>query len=82
MTDTETKTHKRIDIRGEICPYTFIKSKLAIEELDSGQILEVIVNHLPAVENVPRSMENEGHEIVSVEQETPTDWKIVVKKKG
>lgn len=82
MSEQKIISDKRIDIRGEVCPYTFIKSKLAIEEMAPGQLLEVVVSHLPAVENVPRSMENEGHEVVSVEQETSSDWKIVIRKKA
>lgn len=81
MSKSKVKADKRIDIRGEVCPYTFIKSKLAIEQMESGQVLEVMVNHLPAVENVPRSMENEGNEILSVEQQTSTDWVITIRKK-
>ncbi len=81
MSEDKIEAKKKIDIRGEICPYTFIKSKLAIEEIQGGQLLEVTVNHLPAVENVPRSMENEGHEIVLVRQETASDWKIIIRKK-
>ncbi len=76
------KPERTIDIRGEICPYTYIKSKLALEEMEIGQVLEIIVNHRPAVENVPRSMENEGHEIREVTQINQTDYKIVVKKGG
>ena len=77
----QIQINRTIDIRNEMCPYTFIKSKLAIEELESGQTLQVIVNHLPAVENVPRSMENEGHEILDVSQQNDTDWAITVRKK-
>ena len=72
---------KTINIKGEVCPYTFVKSKLAIEDLKSGQILEIIVDHEPAVENVPRSMKNEGNEIVKVEKINDNDWRIVVKKR-
>lgn len=75
------KADKTLDIRGEVCPYTFVKSKLAIEQIKPGQTLEVIVDHLPAVENVPQSMENEGHTILDVEQLNERDWKILVKKK-
>jgi len=75
------KIDKTIDIKGEICPYTFVKSKLAMEELKSGQILEIILDHQPATENVPRSMKNEGNEILEVEKINDTDWRIVVKKK-
>ena len=74
------KPDKILDIRGEVCPYTFVKSKLAIEQLRSGQILEIIVNHLPAVENVPRSLENEGHKILEVKNVSDEDWHIFVKK--
>lgn len=74
--------HQKLDIRGEVCPYTFVKSKLAIEATKPGKILEILVDHLPAVENVPRSLENEGHEVLKVEQVTKTDWKILVRKSG
>lgn len=69
-----------IDLRGEVCPYTFVKSKLALEELESGQILRIVVDHLPAVENVPRSMKNEGHEVLDVCQINDSDWALTIKK--
>lgn len=70
-----------VELRHEVCPFTFIKSKLALEEMQPGQILQVIVSHAPAAENVPRSMENEGHEIISVEQSGGSEWTITVRKK-
>ena len=72
---------KTIDIKGEICPYTFVKSKLAIEDMESGQVLEIILDHQPATENVPRSMKNEGNEVLEVKKINETDWRILVKKK-
>ncbi len=71
---------KTIDLKGEVCPYTFVKSKLALEEMDLDQILEVVVDHEPAVENVPRSLKNEGQNVLAVDKINDTDWKIVVKK--
>ena len=71
---------REINLKGEVCPYTFVKSKLALEEMDEGKILRVIVDHEPAVENVPRSMENEGHEVLRVEKINESDWEIVIKK--
>jgi len=76
----EYKVDRRIDIRGDVCPYTFVKSKIALEELGSGQVLEVIVDHKPATENVPRSMENEGHKVLEVTQIDEITWKIVIQK--
>ena len=77
----ETVTVDReINIKGEVCPYTFVKSFLALEEMEVGEVLRVIVDHLPAVENVPRSLKNEGHEIVEVAQINDTDWAITIRK--
>ena len=75
------KINKSIDIRGEICPMTLVKAKLAIDDLRDGEVLEVILDHIPALENVPRSLKDEGHEILEVKKISDTDWKIVVKKR-
>ena len=76
----EHKPDKTIDLKGEVCPYTFVKSKLALEEMDLNQILKVVVDHEPAVENVPRSLTNEGQKILTVDKVNSTDWQIVIKK--
>jgi len=68
------------DLKGEVCPYTFVKSKLALEELEPGQVLRVVVDHLPAVENVPRSLDNEGHQVLEVVQINDSDWSITIRK--
>lgn len=72
--------HRRIDLKGEVCPYTFVKSKLALEEMRVGEILEVIVDHEPAVENVPKSMKNEGQKVLAVDKLNDTEWRMVFKK--
>ncbi len=69
-----------IDLRGEVCPYTFVKSKLALEEMEVGQTLRLILDHLPAVDNCPRSFKNEGQEIIGVEPINDEDWAVVVRK--
>jgi TusA-related sulfurtransferase len=76
----EIKIDKQINLKGEVCPYTYVKSKLAIEEMETGQVLEIILDHKPAVENVPRSMEDEGHKVLEVTQINETDFRIVIKK--
>jgi tRNA 2-thiouridine synthesizing protein A len=76
------KVDQELDLKGEVCPYTFVKTKLALEMMESDQVLRVIVDHLPAVENVPRSVMSEGHEILNVGQVNDTDWEIVIRKAG
>lgn len=78
----DIKIDKILDIKGEICPYTFVKSKLALEEMEDGEILKIIVDYPPATENVPRSLEKEGNDILSVEKVGEKLWEIVVRKKS
>jgi TusA-related sulfurtransferase len=76
----EFTVDKTIDIRGQICPYTFVRSKLAVEKMNVGEVLEIILDHKPAVENVPRSMENEGQKVLKIDQTGEKEWHIFVRK--
>jgi len=78
--DKEFKIDKELNIKGEVCPYTFVKTKLALETLSAGEILKIIVDHLPATENVPRSLKGEGNEVLDVSPINDTDWQIITKK--
>lgn len=71
---------RELDLKGEVCPYTFVKSKLALEEMESGQVLRVIVDHAPAVDNVPRSMQGEGHQVLGTGTVGERLWEIIVRK--
>ncbi len=51
---------KKIDIKGHVCPMTFVYTKLALEELDNGDILEVELNFRPAIKNVPENCKRQG----------------------
>ncbi|MFQ6061879.1 MAG: sulfurtransferase TusA family protein [Methanosarcinales archaeon] len=74
------KNMEEIDLRGDVCPYTFVKTKLKLEELESGDELIAIYDHAPAIENVPRSLKSEGHEILSIDEIGENLWKIRIKK--
>ena len=76
----EVKVDQELDLRGEVCPYTFVKTTLALETMEPGQVLQVVVDHLPAVKNVPRSVTYRGHEVLNVGQVNDTDWEIVIRK--
>ena len=76
----EMKVDQELNLKGEVCPYTFVKTKLALEMMEPEQVLRVIVDHLPAVENVPRSVKNDGHELLGVHQVNATDWFITIRR--
>ena len=80
MSDTYQQVAELLDLKGEVCPYTFVKSKLALEEMESGQVLRVIVDNPGSAANVPRSLSSEGHQILNVEKLNGTDWAITVQK--
>ena len=63
------KIDDTVDITDVVCPVTFVKAKVALEELDDGQILAVRMNNGEPVQNVPRSIKEEGHQILKLERQ-------------
>ena|SRR5690349_3621836 len=55
-----------VDLCGEICPFTFVRTKLALEALPFGGVLRVVVDHAPAARNIPRSATEWGQEVLAV----------------
>lgn len=76
----DIKVDKKINIKGLHCPYTFVKSKLAVEDLGIGEVLEILLDSEEAAKNIPRSMEDHGHKILKLEKINETDWIIRVRK--
>jgi Predicted redox protein, regulator of disulfide bond formation len=71
---------RELDIRGEVCPFTFVKSKLVLEQMELGQVLRVILDYPPSVENVPKSMREEGQEVLAINQLDSNTWEILIRK--
>jgi tRNA 2-thiouridine synthesizing protein A len=67
MADKEIVPDEKIDLRGVLCPINFVKTKLKLEMMDSGQVLEVILDDGEPIRSVPRSIKEEGHRVVKVE---------------
>lgn len=64
----EKKPNAALDLRGVVCPTNFVKVKLKLEEMNTGQILEILIDEGEPMANVPRSIKEEGHKIVKVEK--------------
>ena len=56
----EIKYDDAVDITDKVCPLTFVKAKVAIDELDDGEILAIRMNDGEPVQNVPRSLKDVG----------------------
>lgn len=56
---------KRMDLSGVACPFNYIKVKLALEGVNPGTRLEVLLDSGQPIKNVPQSLQNDGHKIIS-----------------
>ena len=68
------------DLRGVGCPMNLVKTKVAFSKMQSGQILGLILDDGPPINNVPRSVEREGHEIISQEKLDNGTWSLLIRK--
>jgi TusA-related sulfurtransferase len=71
-----------LDITKEHCPMTFVKTKIALEALEPGDTLELLVLKGEPLDNIPRSAEAESHTILAVEQVEGDVYKILIEKAG
>jgi tRNA 2-thiouridine synthesizing protein A len=58
-----------LDLRGVLCPINFVKTKLKLESMEEGQVLELILDSGEPMQNVPKSLKDEGHKVVEVKNE-------------
>lgn len=70
----------QVDITDKVCPLTFVKAKVAIDELDDGEIIAIRMNDGEPVQNVPRSIKEEGHQILKLVNNEDGTYTLVVKK--
>jgi tRNA 2-thiouridine synthesizing protein A len=73
------KPDETLDLKGVTCPNNFVKTKLKLEDMQQGQILEVILDDGEPIKNVPRAVKEEGHEILKVVR-IDNKWKLLIKK--
>jgi len=71
-----------VDVTDVVCPMTFVKAKVALEELTDGQILSIRLNDGEPVQNVPRSIKGEGHKILKLADNGDGTYNLIVKKIG
>jgi len=56
-------TTSTLDLTGVMCPLNWVKAKLALEELDPGDELTLLLDPGEPIESVPRSAREDGHEV-------------------
>ena len=69
-----------VDITDKVCPLTFVKAKVAIDELEDGEVIAIRMNDGEPVQNVPRSIKEEGHQILQLVNNEAGTYNLIVKK--
>jgi len=71
---------RTIDVTGDHCPLTYVKTKIALAGLGKGDRLAVLLRDGEPLENVPRAAEGEGHRILGIEHVGPGVCRVVIEK--
>ena len=78
----EDTVARKLDIKGEKCPINFVKIKLALEQIQNGQNLQVLLDGGEPMQNVPRQVKEEGHRIIKVDRFADESFKLLIRKGG
>lgn len=79
---SEFKIDDSVDITDVVCPTTFAKVEVALEELDDGQILSIKMNDGEPLQNIPKSIKGEGHQILKLLKNQDGTYNLIIKKVG
>lgn len=69
-----------VDITDVVCPVTFVKMKVALEELDTGDVLSVRLADGEPLQNVPRSCKEQGHQALKLSDNGDGTYTMLVRK--
>src|SRR3990172_10091208 len=67
------------DLRGVACPMNFVKTKMELSKMESGQLLRILLDDGEPIDNVPHSVAEEGHRIAEMTK-TGDYWSVLIEK--
>lgn len=71
-----------LDITTDICPMTFVRTRLALDRMAPGEILQVVLKGDEPLRNVPRSAIEMGHDVLSVETDCAGITRLLIRRGG
>jgi len=71
---------KTLNFQGVMCPYNYVKTRLAMEEMQIGQVLEVLLDPGEPERHVPQSITNDGQEVLRQFTDEEGRVHIIIKK--
>jgi TusA-related sulfurtransferase len=67
-----------LDLRQDVCPITYVRTKLKLESMAQGAVLEILLSPDEAVRGVPRSAQEDGHRILALERQGDGSWRLLL----
>lgn len=77
---TNEQAAVELDLRGVVCPFNFVRAKLVLEQMQTGEILEIILDDGEPIRNVPNSFREQGEEVMSVTPETDSTFRVRIRR--
>lgn len=76
----DVKPNYTLDVRGEVCPVPDVETKRKLKTMQSGEILEVLIDYPLSKERIPQGVKEVGGEVIDIEELGPSEWRILIKK--
>lgn len=70
-----------LDCSGDVCPYPDVKTKRKVKKMNSGEVLEILIDYPLSAERIPETMKSLGHIVLSVEKPGDSSWRILIQIK-
>lgn len=80
MSET-TQTIVEVDVRGEICPFPMMKAVEAMKKAKAGEVIQVLLDHAPALDTIPTQATRLGWEF-QVEETGSPEWRMTLTRRG
>jgi TusA-related sulfurtransferase len=82
MADKTVTADHLLDISEEVCPMSFVLTKVALDDLENGQTLEIVCKSGDPIRNISIQLKDEGHLITDVKKQGDTHFRLTVVKGG
>ncbi len=81
METDDWASDRQLDLRGVACPHNYVRVKLALEEMASRELLDVILDEGRPIENIPRTVTRDGHTVERLEPYADDCFRVLIRKK-
>jgi TusA-related sulfurtransferase len=71
---------RQIDITQDVCPMTFVRTRLALDRMAPGETLLVTLKGEEPLRNVPRTTTEQGHEVLSLETDADGISRLLIRR--